>query len=108
MGGRVRVERDERDPRIGWVVFDHPERRNAISAEMWRAIPGAVDELAQDPEVRAVVMRGAGEVAFVSGADISEFEAQRSSPDAVAEYNRISEEAEAAVARFPKPVDSMR
>ena len=50
MGGRVRVERDDQDPRIGWIVFDHPERRNAISVEMWRQIPLAVAELAADPE----------------------------------------------------------
>ena len=73
MGGRVRVERDAADPRLGWVVFDHPERRNAISTEMWRQIPGAVAELDRDPQVRVVILRGAGETAFVAGADISEF-----------------------------------
>src|SRR6185295_13652102 len=76
-GGRVRVERDDHDPRLGWIVFDHPERRNAISVEMWRQIPLAAQELAEDAQVRVVILRGAGEAAFVAGADISEFGERR-------------------------------
>src|SRR4029453_18792468 len=78
MGGRVRVERDDRDPRLGWIVFDHPERRNAISVEMWREIPLAVEQLAEDATIRVVLLRGAGDAAFVAGADISEFGEKRS------------------------------
>ena len=78
MGGRVRVERDERDPRIGWVVFDHPERRNAVSVEMWEQIPAALQEVSEDESIRVAVLRGVGEAAFVAGADISEFGEQRS------------------------------
>ena len=83
MGGRLRVEREGA---VGWLVFDHPERRNAVSAEMWRAIPGAVAELAGDPAIRVLVARGAGDVAFVSGADISEFEELRTGGEAAAAY----------------------
>ena len=75
MGGQIRAERHNQ---IGWIIFDHPERRNAVSGEMWRAIPNAVQTLDRDPAVRVVIMRGAGDVAFVSGADISEFEQSRS------------------------------
>ncbi len=59
---------------VGWLTFDHPERRNALSNEMQRALPVAFDGFQRDDRVRVVVMRGAGEKAFISGADISEFD----------------------------------
>ena len=86
MGGVVRAEKEGA---IGAIVFDHPERRNAVSVDMWRMLPGAVEELASDDEVRVVVMRGAGESAFVAGADISEFEQSRSG-DAIGSYDADS------------------
>lgn len=100
MGGRVRVEREGA---IAWIVFDHPERRNAISFEMWQAIPRVTRELAQDPEVRVVGLRGAGDVAFVSGADISEFERTRTG-EAAAEYDRLNLEAFRALGEIDRPV----
>jgi enoyl-CoA hydratase len=71
MPGTVRAEIDGK---IGWLIFDHPERRNALSANMWAELSDAVAEFARDDGVRVLVMRGAGETAFVSGADISQFE----------------------------------
>jgi enoyl-CoA hydratase/carnithine racemase len=71
MPGTVRAEIDGR---IGWLIFDHPERRNALSAHMWAELSEAVVEFARDDTVRVVVMRGEGDIAFVSGADISQFE----------------------------------
>ena len=68
MGGRIVVEKEGA---LGWIVFDHPERRNAVSEEMWRAIPSAATELDEDPAIRVVLLRGSGEIAFVAGADIS-------------------------------------
>ena len=70
MAGRVH---DEVDGAIGWIVFDHPERRNALSPEMWAGLASALRSHGVNPDVRVVVMRGAGEAAFVSGADISTF-----------------------------------
>jgi len=78
MPGRVRIERDGE---IGWIQVDHPERRNALSSHMWGQLAAAADELGDDPDVRVVVLRGAGEDAFISGADISEFDPQ---PDGAA------------------------
>lgn len=101
MGGMVRVEKD---PPLAWLVFDHPERRNAISVEMWQAIPGAVEALARDDAVRVVVMRGAGEVAFVSGADISEFERTRTGAGASAEYESTTGRAFGALVGLDKPL----
>jgi enoyl-CoA hydratase/carnithine racemase len=106
MGGRVRVERDEEDPRIGWIVFDHPERRNAISVEMWRQIPLAAQELADDPSVRVVILRGAGDAAFVAGADISEFGEKRIGSSATG-YDVDGARAFTSLANHPKPVIAM-
>jgi enoyl-CoA hydratase/carnithine racemase len=103
MPGRVDAIKD--GP-IGWVVFDHPERRNAISVDMWRAIPAAVARLEADPEVRVLVLRGAGETAFISGADISEF-AETRTGDAARSYDAESEVAFRAVGGCTKPVLAM-
>jgi enoyl-CoA hydratase len=75
MPGQIRMNREGG---LAEIVFDHPERRNAITADMWRGIPRLAKELDEDDSVRVVVLRGEGDVAFVSGADISQFEEQRS------------------------------
>jgi enoyl-CoA hydratase/carnithine racemase len=103
MPGRITVEKNAH---IGWLIFDHPERRNAITSEMWRDIPRAAAVLGQDPDVRVVIMRGAGETAFVAGADISEFEHTRSGASS-AEYDRDNEAAYAALLAIDKPVIAM-
>jgi enoyl-CoA hydratase/carnithine racemase len=91
---------------IGWLIFDHPERRNAITAEMWRAIPKAAAELDEDKTIRVVILRGAGETAFVAGADISEFDKTRSGASS-AEYDRDNELAFGAIEAIRKPVIAM-
>ena len=78
--GRIAARRDGA---LGWVVFDNPERRNAVSLEMWEAIPRVLDDFAADAAIRVVVLSGAGDKAFVSGADISQFEKERASAPAV-------------------------
>jgi len=103
MAGVVRVETEGA---LGWIIFDHLERRNAITAQMWEAIPVAARRLAQDPAVRVVILRGAGEAAFLSGADISEFERMRSGPGAVA-YDTQNTRAFEAIAGIGKPVLAM-
>jgi enoyl-CoA hydratase/carnithine racemase len=104
MSGTVRIEKDGS---IGWIVFDQPERRNAVSAEMWRQIPGAVEAFAKDDDVRVVVLRGAGEAAFVSGADISEFEERRKGGGGGADYDRESGLAFRALNGLDKPLVAM-
>ncbi|MFQ5513432.1 MAG: enoyl-CoA hydratase [Myxococcota bacterium] len=74
MSGRVDCLKDGR---IGWIVFDHPERRNALSRTMWAELADAAVRLDRDDRIRVVVMRGAGDTAFVSGADISRFSPAR-------------------------------
>jgi enoyl-CoA hydratase len=78
---------------IATLTFNNPERHNAMSLDMWRDAAGAIEDLERDPGVRVVVLTGAGGKAFVSGADISKFESERATLDAVTEYN-------AAVDRF--------
>ena len=103
MGGRIWIEIEGA---IGWFVFDHPERRNAVSVEMWEEIPRAARRLDLDPAVRVVVLRGAGDEAFVSGADISEFAAARTGP-AAASYEDRNARAYLALAELQKPLLAM-
>ncbi len=95
-----------REGPLGWLLFEHPERHNAISAEMWQALPRAAQALEQDPEVRVIVLRGAGERAFVSGADISEFESRRSG-SALPAYDANRAASAFAWERIEKPVLAM-
>ena len=92
---------------VGWITFNNPERRNAVSVDMWEAIPGVLDQFASDSEIRLIVLSGAGDKAFVSGADISQFEKQRSGPEAVQHYEEIAERAQALLQGFDKPVIAM-
>src|SRR2546422_458845 len=75
-----RIVAEKQGP-IGWLTFNNPARRNAISIDMWEAIPKALDRFEQDPEVRVIVLKGEGDKAFVSGADVSQYEKQRSSAE---------------------------
>jgi enoyl-CoA hydratase/carnithine racemase len=97
----VRVEREKS---LAWLVFDHPERRNAVSLEMWQAIPALAAALDADPSVRVIGLRGAGDVAFVSGADISEFTSTRTGANAAQAYEDTTAIAFVALARIGKPV----
>lgn len=91
---------------IGTLIFDHEARRNAITGDMWEAIPSVVEALEKSEDVRVVVMRGAGDVAFVSGADISEFEKSRTGASAAA-YDRSNALAFMALATMQKPLIAM-
>ena len=95
------------DGAIGWMIFDNPERLNALSLDMWQGVADIVSEFERDDDVRVIVLRGAGEKAFVSGADISQFESQRSSGDRSANYGKIAGRANAAVQEASKPTIAM-
>ena len=97
----------EKDGAIGWMTFNNPARHNATSLEMWQAIGDILAAFAADSEIRAVVMRGAGTKAFVSGADISQFEDQRANAESAARYAEASDGARAAMAGFEKPLIAM-
>ncbi|HEX2851004.1 MAG TPA: enoyl-CoA hydratase [Acidimicrobiales bacterium] len=97
----------EIDDGVATMTFNNPEKRNALSEEIRASLPGALRALARDDEVRVVVLRGAGEKAFVSGADISEFGDRRTSPEARAEFDALSAEAGHAWNALEKPVIAM-
>ena len=95
------------DGGIGWMTFNNPERRNALSYEMRLAILTILDTFEADPRVRVVVMKGAGDKAFVSGADISQFDAMRATPEQQAEYERVSTAAQLRYETITKPLIAM-
>jgi enoyl-CoA hydratase len=92
---------------VGYLTFNNPERHNAVSLEMWEAASGILADFAADTAIRVVVLTGAGGKAFVSGADISKFESERSSKEAVDRYNVAVDKANTAVYEFPKPTIAM-
>ncbi|HLK26927.1 MAG TPA: enoyl-CoA hydratase [Caulobacteraceae bacterium] len=96
-----------KDGEIGWMIFNNPERRNAVSVEMWAAIPGVLEAFDADPEIRVVVFTGAGDKAFVSGADISQFADVRANREANEVYSARNASATRAMARLSKPSIAM-
>lgn len=88
---------------VGVVTFNNPEKRNAMSLEMWEGFGQALIELRENPQVRVVILTGAGDKAFVSGADISQFEKSRHNAEASEEYSRKSAAQRALLADYPKP-----
>jgi enoyl-CoA hydratase len=96
-----------KDGAIGWVIFNNPEKRNAMSLEMYEATAAAMEAYAKDPEVRVVILRGEGEKAFISGADISQFKDRRSNPEQVQAAEAISGRCNRAIRDCPKPVIAM-
>lgn len=96
-----------KEGRVGYVIFNNPERRNAVSLEMWEATARILEDFGRDDDVRVVVLTGAGDKAFVSGADISKFEDERSSEEGIRRYNEAVERANSAVYDYPKPTIAM-
>lgn len=95
------------DGTIGHVVFNNPERHNAVSLDMWDAAEVALSEFAQNDQVRVVVLSGAGGKSFVSGADISKFEKERGSKEATQHYNARLKVVYGIIENYPKPTIAM-
>ncbi len=95
------------DGAAGHVIFNNPERYNAVSLEMWDAVEIALTAFAEDDQVRVVILSGAGGKAFVSGADISKFEKERGSKDATEHYNARLKVVYDIIENFPKPTIAM-
>ena len=89
---------------IGWVIFNQPERHNAMSLEMWQGLADVLEQYAARADVRLAVMRGAGGKAFVSGADISEFDTKRANAEQKETYGRVAGTANRRLATFEKPL----
>ncbi|HVH74232.1 MAG TPA: enoyl-CoA hydratase [Stellaceae bacterium] len=97
----------EKDGPIGHIIFNNPARHNAVSLDMWEAVPKILDDYEADDRIRVIVLSGAGGKAFVSGADISEFKEKRATEEAAAAYSRISEGARKRIEETPKPTIAM-
>jgi enoyl-CoA hydratase/carnithine racemase len=93
----------EKDSGIGQLIFNQPEKRNAISLGMWQAMTTISQQFANDKDVRVVVVRGAGHESFSAGADISEFETNRSSEKETTNYNQTMVSALDALDHINKP-----
>jgi len=96
-----------KDGGVGYVIFNNPERHNAVSLDMWDATSRILEGFANDEEVRVVVLTGAGSKAFVSGADISKFESERATLEATRRYNATVEKAYTGIQQFAKPTIAM-
>lgn len=88
---------------VGIIRFDNQTRRNAMTLDMWRGLGEALEGWLDDDEVRVVVLSGEGGQAFCAGADISEFEKNRSSEEGVKLYNATVEKSSDLLRAFPKP-----
>jgi enoyl-CoA hydratase len=97
----------EKDGGIGWMTFNNPARRNAMSLEMWEGLTEILTDFAADDDIRVIVMKGAGDKAFVSGADISQFEDKRANAEAAAQYAKTSEEGKTLLETIDKPLIAM-
>jgi enoyl-CoA hydratase len=97
----------EKDGAIGWLIFNRPDKRNAVGIETWQLMPGYVKELAADDAIRVVILRGAGDKAFVAGADISQFKDRRRNMEDEAEYRRIGAQGREALNALTKPLLAM-
>ncbi len=97
----------EKDGPIGWITFNQPEKRNAVSQEMWQRMPEYVRDLTSDDAIRVVILRGAGDAAFVAGADISQFKDRRRNAADEEEYRRISGAGQQSLANLRKPLLAM-
>src|SRR5437762_11183099 len=97
----------QRDGPIATVVINRPAMRNAISLAMWTELARVTEELGKTDSVRAIVYRGAGTVAFASGADISEFKEQRKDAASAARYNEQTGAAYSTIRECPKPTVAM-
>jgi len=100
-GGKMLAAKDDG---VGFITFNQPEKRNAMSVEMWQGLAEILDDFRTDPAVRVAVMTGAGDKAFVSGADISQFEKRRADAAAQEEYAAATSGGRARLASFPKPL----
>ena len=90
--------------RVGMITINRPEKMNALNAEVRRALLGALAEFREDADVRVVVLTGAGDKAFIAGADISEFK----DAEPTQQYQKMQRgNIYSAMEEFPKPIIAM-
>src|SRR5262245_26145690 len=92
-----------REPPLAWLIINRPFSRNAVSSEVWRKLAEEINRLAKERTIHAIIIRGAGDKAFVSGADVSEFPDMRSNAELTLEYDRLANTALHAILDAPQP-----
>ena len=88
---------------VGYIIFNNPEKHNAVSIEMWDMLEKFLNQFREDNNIRVIVLEGAGGKSFVSGADISKFDKERSTKEAVLSYNKRTQKVYELIEAFPKP-----
>jgi enoyl-CoA hydratase/carnithine racemase len=106
LSDQILIERAEPDG-VATVVLNRPQSHNAITIDMYRELPGLLAGLDADPDVKVVVLRGAGQKSFASGADIAEFERERGDAERARRYNEHVAAAERALDGMAKPTIAM-
>ena len=92
---------------VGYITFNNPDKHNAVSIEMWDALEKILNNFRNSNKIRVIVLNGAGGKSFVSGADISKFDKERSSKEAVLSYNKRTQKVYELLESFPKPTIAM-
>ena len=95
------------DDAIAHIIFNNPERHNAVSLEMWDSVKIALSEFKLKDEIRVLIFSGSGGKSFVSGADISKFEKERGTKETTANYNATLKIVYQIIENYPKPTISM-
>ncbi len=97
----------ETDGPVAKIIFNNPDRRNAVSPDMMRAVDAALDKIIADDSIRVLIITGAGGKSFISGSDISKFDKHRSSPEQVEAYNQRSNRVHEKIEGMDKPTIAM-
>jgi enoyl-CoA hydratase/carnithine racemase len=97
----------ERHGPVAWLIVNRPEVRNALSLQLTQRLAGSIRDLARDRTVRVLVLTGAGDRVFVSGADVREFREHLATPDTALSYDAVAEQLQSALREVPQPVIAM-
>jgi enoyl-CoA hydratase len=93
-----------REPPLAWVVVNRPDARNALTTAMWQGLADRIEELSSASEIRVILLTGAGDRAFIAGADIAELKAMVETPAREAEARQFTQAVIAAITKSPKPI----
>jgi enoyl-CoA hydratase len=111
---RVEEKNTSKDPlylqiegEIAFINFNRPEKRNALSYEMWTMIPDLIEECENNTNIKVIIFKGVDNSAFSAGADISEFKTLRYTAEGAEKYNRATMVAEKAIMGVSKPTIAM-
>ncbi len=95
------------EPPFGWIVVNRPEARNALTKDMWTQLAAGIRQMVQDENIRVMILKGAGQESFISGADITELKTQRTHLDSGIETYHFTLNLIEAISTAPKPIIAM-